>query len=97
MLGLLGVWILGPRMLAKEYARFTSPDGSYAIVVFREPAWPAAMPGQAGDAPGGVRLYDRHGTVLQEARVAMVQLVEHVEWTADSVEIKLIAQWELPH
>jgi len=97
VLGLLGVWILGPRMLAKEYARFTSPDGNYEIVVFREPVWPAVMPGQAGDAPGTVRLYDQHGKLLRQARVEMVQLVNEVEWTDDSVRIKLIAEWELPH
>ncbi len=97
-LTLLAVWVIGPRrILTDEYASFTSPDGNYRIVVLREPVWPAVLPGQASDAPGVVRLYDRAGTVLRETRVAMVQLVEHVEWTEGHVRIKLIAEWDLPN
>lgn len=54
------------------------------------------MPGQSGDAPGVVRLYNRRGDLLQETKVEMVQLVDHVEWTDRKVRIKLVAEWELP-
>ncbi len=92
---IIGAWVLGPRLFREEYRSFLSPDGNYRVVVLREPVWHAVMPGQAGDAPGVVRLY-RQGEVLQETKVDMVSRVQHVEWTADSVEIKLIAEWELP-
>ncbi len=62
----------------------------------RKPQWPALMPGQAGDAQGMVRLYDRHGRLLQETQVDMVQLVDQVDWTESMVRIKLIAEWPLP-
>ena len=65
-------------------------------MVVRQRVWPAVMPGQAGDAPGKVRLYDQNGTLLHEADVAMVQLVDQVEWGERSVRIKLVAEWELP-
>jgi hypothetical protein len=53
------------------------------------------MPGQSGDAPGTVRLHDRSGRVLRETDVDMVQRVDHVEWDADSVHVKLVADWPL--
>ena len=55
------------------------------------------MPGQAGDAPGRVMLYNRVGELLHETSVEMVQLVQKVEWTEKSVSIKLIAEWDLPN
>jgi hypothetical protein len=54
------------------------------------------MPGQASDAPGRVQLYDRHGKLLRETKVEMVQLVDHVDWTEKKVRIKLVAEWDLP-
>jgi hypothetical protein len=53
------------------------------------------MPGQAGDAPGVVRLYDRTGRLLAEADVEMVQLVESVDWSNDKASIKLVVDWDL--
>jgi hypothetical protein len=79
-----------------EYVAFTRPDGHYRLVVVRKTVWPALMPGQAGDAPGMIRLYDRHGKLLHETKVEMVQLVDHVEWVGKKVRIKLIAEWDLP-
>lgn len=54
------------------------------------------MPGQAGDAPGYVRLYNKFGDMLYEKDVDMVQNIEVVHWYGDRVDIKLFAQWELP-
>jgi hypothetical protein len=96
LLAALAWWLLAPRILATEYGAFPSPDRSYRVVVLRTPVWRGVMPGQAGDAPGVVRLYDRDGRVLRETRVAMVQPVERVEWSADSVWIKSVAEWALP-
>ena len=89
-------WIVSPRIMAEEYASFTRSDGNYRVVVLRIPVWPALMPGQAGDAPGVVRLYNRHGKLLRETKVEMVQLVDHVDWAEKRVQIKLVAEWELP-
>jgi len=78
-----------------EYRRFDSPNGDYRIVVFRRSRLAGMMPGQSGDAPGTVRLFDRKGHVLREAEVEMVQLVETVDWQENSVHIKLVADWPL--
>jgi hypothetical protein len=73
---------------------FSRPDGAYRVTLLRRPL-PFAMPGQAGDAPGVVRLYDRTGLLLAEADVEMVQLVEGVDWSNDKASIKLIVEWDL--
>jgi len=73
---------------------FSRPDGAYRVVLLRRPL-PATMPGQAGDAPGVVRLYDRTGRLLAEADVEMVQLVESVDWSNDKASIKLVVEWDL--
>jgi hypothetical protein len=73
---------------------FSRPDGAFRVVLLRKPL-PAAMPGQAGDAPGVVRLYDRTGRLLAEADVAMVQLVESVDWSNDTATIKMVVEWDL--
>lgn len=80
-----------------EHRRFDSLDGAFHVIVFRcTRVFSSAMPGQGSDARGIVRLYDRAGRQLQEADVDMVQNVEHVDWEADRVHIKLIADWPLP-
>ena len=89
-------WTIGPRVMTEEYESFTRPDGNYKVVVLRMQVWPALMPGQSGDAPGLVRLYNRRGEVLHETNVEMVQLVSNVEWREKRVNIKLVAEWELP-
>jgi hypothetical protein len=73
---------------------FARPDGAYQVLLLRKPL-PAAMPGQAGDAPGVVRLYDRAGRLLAQADVEMVQLVESVDWSDDKASIKLVVEWDL--
>jgi hypothetical protein len=93
---LLGWWIASPRILTQEYASFVRLDGNYRVIVLRTSVWPALMPGQAGDAPGRVRLYDKHGKLLHEAKVEMVQLVDHVDWADQKVRIKFVAEWDLP-
>jgi hypothetical protein len=57
----------------------------------------SAMPGQSGDAPGFVRLYDqRTGRILEQKDVAMVQNIDQFEWSATNLYIKLFADWRLP-
>ena len=56
----------------------------------------AMMPGQAADSPGVVRLCDQQGKLLRQTEVEMVQLVERVDWLDKKVNIKLLADWDLP-
>lgn len=80
-----------------EYRTFNSPDGRYKIVVYRVPETSATMPGQAGDAPGPVCLYETaNGKLLNEKRVEMVQVIDQISWSATNVDIKLFADWKLP-
>lgn len=77
-------------------AVFDSPDRRFKLVVVRD-AFPwSSMPGQAGDNPGWLLLVDRQGRELERTRVAMVQLVEQVEWQPDRVSVRLLADWPLP-
>jgi hypothetical protein len=78
-----------------EYRRIESPDGRFRILVLAT-SGVARPPGQGGDAPGIVRLVDREGHVLAEKQIEMVQLVDEVRWTEKRVEIKLVADWDLP-
>jgi hypothetical protein len=81
----------------KQYEVLTSPDARFKVVVYRRPIWPSTMPGQAGDAPGVVRLYDRSGRLLHETQIGMVQQVQDIEWTHDHVSVPLIFDWKLPN
>lgn len=78
------------------YETLESPDHRFKLVVYRKPIWPSAMPGQASDAPGIVRLYDGSGRLLNEAPVEMVQLVEDVKWNSDNVDVPLVFNFKLP-
>lgn len=81
----------------QEYRSFDSPDGRFKVVVYRSRYWQPMMPGQSGDAPGTVRLYEMSsGKLLEQTRVEMVQLVELPEWSSTNVNIKLVADWQLP-
>ena len=65
-------------------------------MVFRESTLLSVMPGQSGDSPGTVRLYDHNGNVLHETKVKMVQLVDRVDWESHKVVVKFVADWNLP-
>lgn len=80
----------------EEYRSFMSPQGHYVVTVFRTPVFPSIMPGQSGDAPGVVKLFDYKGKVLQKTKVEMVQLVDTVEWETNKVRIKNVVEWNLP-
>ena len=90
-------WPLVLKFAATEYRTIESPDGNYKIVVYRIPAFSISMPGQSGDAPGYVRLYDKVGRILEEQNVDMVQNIDHADWEDNKVRIKLFAEWDLPH
>lgn len=78
-----------------EYQTFTSPNGHCFIKLYRIQIFSSLMPGNAGDAPGFVRLYTKNNKILQQQDVEMVQLVETIEWNKNSVYIKFVADWTL--
>jgi hypothetical protein len=86
-------WLSSPAMI--EYAVYTSPSGSYRVVVYRTPRR-VAMPGQGSDAAGTVRLLDQSGKVLQETRFELLRELRPPEWEPGRVRIPLIAEWLLP-
>jgi len=94
--GLIGGYFIFGDLMMENYATFDSPDGKYKIVVRRKKEFLGSAPGQAGDSPGEVRLINKNGDVIEKTEVEMVQLVESVEWTDNSVYIKLVADWTLP-
>lgn len=79
-----------------EYRTFYSPHKIYRIVVFRRPVFQFMLPGQSGDAPGIVRLYDHQGNLLYQVKVNLVQSVDRVYWEGKTVHIKCLVEWKLP-
>lgn len=72
-----------------------NPQKTYQLEIYSYPL-PFAMPGQGSDAPGFIylrRLSD--GAVIQRTDVEMVQQATQPRWSSNTVEIKLIAEWEL--
>ncbi len=93
----VGLFVFWAKTSETEYRTFASPDGRFKVVVYRLNQWFGTMPGQAGDAPGNVRLYDAAtGKVMARKAVEMVQIVEHVTWTATNVDVNFVAEWKLP-
>ncbi|MDA8457155.1 hypothetical protein M4R22_20555 [Acidovorax sp. GBBC 3334] len=96
-----GTWLIftssGRKLCCSSvYKTFTSPDQRFQIKVFQT-GWPwPVLPGSAGDAPGFLRLQTHDGKTLHEQDVEAVQLVDQIHWEPRRVEIKLIADWELP-
>lgn len=76
------------------YNRFQSPDGQYTIVVLRY-AGGIGFPGSSSDAPGVVRLVDKHDHLIREAKIDMVQQLDSVEWETNSVHLRDIGDWPL--
>jgi hypothetical protein len=97
LVGLIAAgFLIWQRTRLKQYEVLESPDARFKVVVYRRPIWPSTMPGQAGDAPGVVRLYDRSGRLLHEAPIKMVQQIQDIEWTNGHVTIPLVFDWKLP-
>lgn len=93
---LIIAYVAWQRTSLKQVQVIESPDARFRLVVYRRPIWPSAMPGQGSDAPGLVRLYDRSGHLLHEAKIPMVQQVNDLEWAHDHVTIPLVFDWKLP-
>lgn len=96
ILVVVALWPSAIRAAARPYRTIVSPDGKYTLVVYRLPQFRMAFPGQAGDAPGYVRLFDQSGKVLEEKDIEMVENIDQVEWEKTTVHIKLFADWRLP-
>jgi hypothetical protein len=90
------VLFLALRPRTELYRTFDSPTGRYRVEVLRSRSLLPAMPGQAGDAGGVLRLRDAGGKVLREQAVeGPVSAIDQVHWSAELVDIKLIAEWPL--
>src|ERR1700683_1254519 len=94
LLAAAGGWWQARRL--KQYEVLQSPDGRFEVVVYRRSIWPSSMPGQAGDAPGVVKLFDRSGHLLDEAPIEMVQQVNDIQWSAGRVALPLVFDWKVP-
>lgn len=79
----------------EEYRSVSSPNGEYRMIIYRYPERVPLMPGQGSDARGFVRLYDRAGRKLNERRVEMVSIADHVEWFPNDVIIPGLLDWKL--
>jgi len=80
------------RSRMEVYRRIESPDGRYAVVVFRQIGG-IRFPGGSSDAPGIVRLVDAQGNRIREETLEMVQQVDRIEWGTKSVRITGVADW----
>ena len=86
-------------VLRPPYRIFESPYGSFKVVVYRVPIQnknEMVAPGQAGDAPGYVALWNTDtGRLLRCQRIRMVSMVDP-EWSSNEVRILSIPTWKLP-
>lgn len=84
------LWIWWP---VEVYSTFISPTGKHRLVVYRY-AMPLMFPGQSGDAPGKVVLLSDDGVEINQTPVSMVQNVEYVDWTENTVHVKFVLDWK---
>lgn len=83
---------IGYRGRMEVYKRIESPDGRFAVVVYRQIGG-IRFPGGSSDAPGVVRLVDAQGRQIREEALEMVQQVDRVEWGTNSVHITGVVDW----
>jgi hypothetical protein len=75
---------LGGCLASEEYARYSSPDKKYSLVVYRIPLL-IAMPGGGSDASGYVHVYDAKGKIVCQQNVDFARDVGIPEWFEDKV------------
>ena len=80
---------------ASEFQTLNSPLSDHYLIVYRYASLLALSPGSSGDLPGYVQLYNGQGEQLREKDVEMVQLIQNVHWTENSVTIKFVLDWPL--
>lgn len=80
---------------ALEFQTLHSPLSDHYLVVYRYTTLLPLTPGNSGDLPGYVQLYNGQGERLREQDVEMVQLIRDVHWTDNSVAIKFVLDWPL--
>lgn len=78
------------------YKSYRSPDGRFTIEVTIEESKLDEFPGMSGDQQGHVKLIDSTGSVLEKKHVEMVNIVEEPRWNKNKVDVKFVAEWELP-
>ncbi|MHA3772164.1 hypothetical protein ACXR0O_11560 [Verrucomicrobiota bacterium sgz303538] len=81
----------------REYQRVASPNGHF-FAVARSPLWTSLipiMPGQSGDKPGWVIIYNKEGEFCGRAPVPMVSFIHDLRWSGDEAYIPVVAEWKL--
>jgi len=95
---LIGVGLIaGLSLWPQEYAREPSPDGkNVAVAKYRAyQSWIPMFPGQSGDKAGWIVILTKDGKKVGKADVDMVSQIRDLRWSADSVEVRLVATIKL--
>ena len=84
-------WLLDP----VEQGRLDSPDGRHTAVITSLRLWQLlpGLPGQGGDRPGQVTIYDRQGRDLGTIRVGHISQAYQIRWLENGASIKLAGAW----
>lgn len=92
--------VLNSKMVKRQFLSsrqevFTSPLSGHYLTLYRYNTILPLSPGNSGDTPGFIRLYNENGIMLNQTDVAMVQLVNDVRWSKDRITIKFVADWPI--
>lgn len=85
---------------SKAYKRFSSPDGHFLLEFYYCPENMHTLISEflstSGDDPGIAILRDKNGDILKSCKVRSIDIIEHAEWTSNSVYVKFALDWRLP-
>jgi hypothetical protein len=78
-----------------EYQRLESPDGKYCAIVESRLLFCIipTMPGNSGDKPGFVTIYNSSGGYFGTIPIDMVQHAKDIEWERNGASIILVGEW----
>lgn len=106
-LAALGVFViltlvLGAFLFSREEgSRFSDPSGQFTVVVSKRRYQDYLMrfPGQSGDEPGFIEIFDRSGNSFGRIPVEMINAVSDLHWPSShtGARIPLIAEWDFQH
>jgi len=78
-----------------EQFRLQSPDGNHTAVVssFRLWQWIPSLPGDAGDMPGRVEIFDKSNTSLGSMPLTTIAMARDLQWIEQGARIRLVGSW----
>ena len=96
VVGVFGLCILFVffRPRNQVYLSIESPDRQHKVVVTKNAEW-FIFPGGSSDMAGTVYLKNSQNKVIHKIPIDIVQQVEKVYWTTNSVHIKGVVDWKL--